>query len=209
MRIRSGGTLRRIAVRPPLALPGQRIGIMGGSFNPPHQGHLAVAEAALKKLALDRLWWLVTPGNPLKAHDGLAPLSDRVAACRRLARDRRMVVTGFEEDLGCSYTEGTLTFLKMRFPAVRFVWIMGGDNLATFHTWRGWRRIAESVPIAAVDRPGFRLKALVSPMARKYASARLPEDRAARLAARQAPAWTYLATRLSPLSSTALRSPRA
>jgi nicotinate-nucleotide adenylyltransferase len=194
-----------LAVRTPLALPGQRIGIMGGSFNPPHEGHLAISETALRRLGLDRLWWVVTPGNPLKSKDGLPPLAERIAACRALITDPRIEVTGFEADLANPYTAATLGFLKVRFPRTHLVWIMGADNLASFHRWQNWRRIAALMPIAIIDRPGWRLPALASPAAHALERYRVPESAAARLFRRPAPAWTYLGTRLSDLSSSQIR----
>lgn len=194
-----------IQVKTPAAAAGQRIGLLGGSFNPPHEGHVAVAETGLKRLQLDHVWFLVTPGNPLKSKGSLPPVRERMAACRALIEDRRMVVTGFEAELGCAYTETTVAFLTKRYPGVKFVLLMGGDNLADFHRWRGWRRIAASLPIAVVDRPGMRYRALASPSARALAAGRVPEGDACKLPGAAVPAWTYLSTRLSPLSSTALR----
>ena len=196
------GSLR---VRTPLVFAGQRIGIMGGSFNPPHAGHAIVAETAVKRLHLDQLWWVVTPGNPLKTNSGLPPLSGRMTAARRFAHGPRMKVTGFEEELGTPYTAATLSFLKQRYPGVRFVWVMGADNLATFDRWQHWRVIAASMPIAVVDRPGWRLKALSSPAAAALSKSRTAECDAAKLPAARAPAWIFLTSRLSSLSSTALR----
>ena len=196
------GSLR---VRTPLVFAGQRVGIMGGSFNPPHAGHAIVAETALKRLHLDQLWWVVTPGNPLKTNNELPPLSDRMPAAARFAHGPRMKVTGFEQDLGTPYTAATLSFLKRRYPGVRFVWVMGADNLATFDRWQHWRAIAASMPIAIVDRPGWRLKALSSPAAAALARSRMAESEAAKLPTAQAPAWVFLTSRLSSLSSTALR----
>ena len=198
-----------ISVRTPLAQPGQRIGIMGGSFNPVHAGHLIVAEAALKRLGLDQLWWVVTPGNPLKENSGLAPLAVRMTACRALAKNPRMKITGFETELGSPYTSVTLRFLKRRYPACHFVWVMGADNLATFHRWQNWEDIASSMPIAVVDRPGWRLKALASEAAKVLSDVRVPEAKAETLVGLQAPAWVFLTTRLSGLSSTALRNRRS
>ncbi len=195
-----------IAVRPPHAVAGQRIGVMGGSFNPAHDGHRVVAETALKKLGLDQVWWVVTPGNPLKSTGGLAPLDERMAQCRRLARGRQMKVTSFETALGTPYTAATLGFLRRRFAGVRFVWIMGADNLATFHRWQHWHVIAETMPIAVVDRPGWRLKSLSGEAAQLLAGRRIDEADAVSLATRQPPAWVFLTSRLSSLSSTALRS---
>lgn len=192
-----------------MAGAGQRIGLMGGSFNPPHDGHLRVAETAMKRLRLDAVWWLVTPGNPLKSHAELPPLGDRIAACRRLVGTRRIVVTGLEADLGTSFSAATIAYLRLRRPDVRFVWVMGADNLAQFHRWRDWRWIASALPIAVVDRPGWRLPALSGTAARRLASSRLPEEQAGLLAVSRPPAWVLLTTRLSPLSSTTLRGRRA
>lgn len=193
-------------IETPPAAAGQRIGLMGGSFNPPHDGHLTVARTALKRLRLDRIWWLVSPGNPLKVNDGLPTPSDRIAACRALSQhDRRIYVTALETDLGSSYSIDAVAFLKRRYPAVRFVWVMGADNLAGFHRWKRWRDIAVSVPVAVVDRPGWHLAALNSPVARALARNRLPESRATRLPFARPPAWIFLPTRLSTQSSTALR----
>ncbi len=147
----------------PLAFPGQRIGLMGGTFNPPHEGHAVCAVTALRRLQLDQLWWMVTPGNPLKDQDGLPPLAERMAASRRFATDPRIKVTGFEAALGTPYTYETLRYVTRRFPGVHFVWVMGADNLAGFDRWQRWRDIARLVPMAVVDRPGWRLQALASP----------------------------------------------
>jgi nicotinate-nucleotide adenylyltransferase len=194
-----------IAVRTPVANPGQRIGIMGGSFNPPHDGHRVVALTALKRCQLDQVWWVVTPGNPLKANGGLPPLDERLAACRRLANHPRMRVTAFEQELGSPFTAVTLAFLKQRHPSVAFVWVMGADNLAGFHRWQNWPGIAAAMPLVVVDRPGWRLRALATPVAHALTKRRQPEAKAATLPRRATPAWSFLTTRLSALSSTALR----
>lgn len=198
-----------IMVPTPPVWPGARIGVMGGSFNPPHEGHLIVARTALKRLNLDALWWLVTPGNPLKSHDGLPRTEDRIAAIRRLTDHPRMVITAFEAELGTPYTAATLAFLVKRAPSARFVWVMGADNLATFHRWQRWRDIAESVPIAVVDRPGWRLKALAAPAARALERSRIRERYAGKLPLMPPPAWIFLTNRLSNQSSTALRQASA
>lgn len=196
-------------VRLPLTQPGQRVGVMGGSFNPPHEGHLIVARTAISRLRLDQLWWLVTPGNPLKTHDGLEPLEDRMRACRALAgHDPRMVVTGFEGELGGAYTAMTLSFLKRRLPSVNFVWVMGADNLAHFHRWQNWRGIARMMPIAVVDRPSWRFRALSSPAALALQKAAVPERESVSLPAMLPPAWTFLTSKLSNLSSSELRQRR-
>lgn len=190
----------------PPAAAGMRIGLFGGSFNPPHAGHLHVGRLAIRRLGLDRLWWLVTPGNPLKERAGLPTLSERMAMARAMARDPRIVVTGFEAELPAPYTIETIRFLQRRLPDVRFVWIMGADGLASFHRWQAWEEIAARVPIAVIDRPGMTLKAPFSKAARVLARARAPEGEARTLAGRQAPTWVFLHGRRSPLSSTALRA---
>jgi nicotinate-nucleotide adenylyltransferase len=190
----------------PLTVPGQRIGLMGGSFNPPHEGHAVCALTALSRLRLDQLWWMVTPGNPLKSSTGLPELEERMAASRAFARSPAIKITGFEAELGSPYTYATIRFVTRHLPRVRFVWVMGADNLATFHHWQHWRDIARLVPIAVVDRPGWHLKALASPAARHLARSRLPEARAALLPGLNPPAWVFLSTRLSEASSTALRA---
>jgi nicotinate-nucleotide adenylyltransferase len=194
--------------KPPPAFPGMTIGLMGGSFNPVHEGHVLVARTALRRLGLDRLWWLVTPGNPLKFKSGLEGLTQRAAAARVLAPRPRVVVTTFEAELGSSYTADVVAFLRRRHPGVRFVWVMGADNLASFHHWQRWRDIARLVPIAVVDRPGWRLKAVASPAARVLAGQRVPEARAQLMTRTPLPAWALLTARLSPQSSTALRAAR-
>ncbi len=200
---RSFGSVR---VKPPLVQPGQRVGVMGGTFNPPHDGHALISQTALRRLGLDQLWWVVTPGNPLKANGGLPPAKDRMALCRQLAPDTRMRITSFEEALGTPYTAATLAFLKRRYPGVQFVWIMGADNLASFHRWQDWRGIAATMPIAVVDRPGWRLRALASPAAQWMRRSFVAEDKAGSIPRRKAPAWTFLTGPLSNLSSTELRS---
>ena len=181
------------------------IGLLGGSFNPAHEAHVEISETAIRRLGLSRVWWLVTPGNPLKAGTA-TPLDDRIAAARRLVGSRRISVTGFERALGDPHTIATLSFLRRRRPRSRFVWLMGADCLAEFHRWRQWREIMSLMPIAVVDRPGWRFKALSSIAATSFASARLPERDAAELAALMPPAWVFLTAPLSDISSTAIRS---
>ena len=201
--------LGSIRVKPPFVLPGQRIGLIGGSFNPPHAGHRLISELALKRLGLHRIWWIVTPGNPLKARGDLAPFPERIAAARARARHPRIVVTGFEAGLPTAYTAATLSFLKRRCAGVRFVWIMGADNLASFHRWRHWRHIFRTMPIAVIDRPGWRHRALAGKAAAAFRAAYIPERGAARLAQLRPPAWTLLTGPLSSLSSSDLRLARA
>lgn len=194
-----------LAARLPHTEPGQRIGLLGGSFNPPHAGHRGISEIALQRLGLDRIWWVVTPGNPLKSRQDLLPLDERVAQARIMADDRRILVTAFERDLSSSFTAATLQHLRLRRPGVRFVWVMGADGLAQFHRWQHWRQIFELMPIALVDRPGWRLKAIASPAAQAFAGQRLPEARAMDLARRKPPCWTLLSGPLLAISSTEIR----
>jgi nicotinate-nucleotide adenylyltransferase len=193
-----------------LAIPhaerGMRIGLFGGSFNPPHAGHLLVAEIARRRLGLDRIWWLVTPGNPLKDHGHLRPLAERLQAVRALADGPRTSVTAFEAAHRIRYSADTVDLLRLRRPDVRFVWIMGADSLVTFHRWQDWRRITEALPIAVVDRPGSSLAVLSAPMARLLAPARVAERDAASLAFRDPPAWVFLHGPRSPASSTLIRT---
>lgn len=184
---------------------GRRVGLIGGSFNPPHRGHLIAAREALMRLNLDEIWWIVTPGNPLKSHGALLPLSVRVGAVRNLARHPRMRVTSFEDALGSPYTAVTLAFLSRRFPGVDFVWVMGADNLVTFHRWQDWRGIAATMPLAVVDRPGYRFKALSSKSAKALWRFRLQESLARSLPGRKPPAWVFLTNPLAYQSSTAIR----
>lgn len=192
-------------VRLPPAKPGMRIGLYGGSFNPAHAGHRHVSLMALKRLRLDRLWWIVTPGNPLKDTGELASTSMRMAQAKEMAEDPRIDVTAFEEEIGARYTIDTLAYLKRRFPGVHFVWVMGADNLAGFHRWRGWRRIAQLMPMAIIDRPGWTLKAVRSRSAIVLSRGRIDEDRAPALAGLKPPAWVFLHGPRSHLSSTMLR----
>ena len=181
------------------------IGLLGGSFNPPHAAHREVSLLAMKRLGLDRVWWVVSPGNPLKDTRGLTPLGDRMAAARALAQHPRIAVTDIEARIGTRYTIDTLRVLLARCPSVRFVWLAGADVLAEFHRWRDWDAIFRLVPLAFIYRGGGGLRALAAPAAHAFAAARLPERDARRLAGRRPPAWVFLHGLKSPLSSTALR----
>jgi nicotinate-nucleotide adenylyltransferase len=191
----------------PLYTNGMRIGLLGGSFNPPHVAHRAISLFAIKRLKLDRVWWLVTPGNPLKDQDGLRDLNERTAAARNMANDPRIDVSCLESVIGTRYTIDTISYLRRRASGLRFVWIMGADNLAQFHRWQNWRRIASEVPIAVIDRPPQSFRALAAPAAQALARYRLPENQAGRLADQRPPAWVFLTGMKLNLSSTGLRNP--
>jgi nicotinate-nucleotide adenylyltransferase len=195
----------RIKAKSPLVGHGQRIGLLGGSFNPPHEAHVLISDIAMRRLGLDAMWWLVTPGNPLKSSSDLAPLNARMAACRALAGHSRIRVSGLEAGLSTPFTAATLAYLKLRHPGVHFVWIMGADCLAQFHHWRQWRGIMTSIPIAVIDRPRWHLKALASPAAGAFHGHRWPETSAKLLPLLPPPAWTFLTGPLLPHSSTAIR----
>ena len=198
---------RSVAQAIPLYTNGMRIGLLGGSFNPPHVAHRAVSLFAIKRLKLDRVWWLVTPGNPLKQQGALRDLDHRIEAARQMADDPRIDVSCLESVIGTRYTVDTITYLRRRGAGLRFVWIMGADNLAQFHRWQNWRRIASEVPIAVIDRPPQSFRALAAPAAQALARYRLPENEASRLADQPAPAWVFLTGMKMSLSSTGLRNP--
>ena len=186
-------------------MTGPRTGLLGGSFNPAHRGHRAVTFAAIRALALDEAWWLVSPGNPLKPARGMAPLGARLASARTMARRAPIRATAIEARLGTRYTLDTVRALLARYPRRRFVWLMGADNLAQFHRWRDWRRIAASVPIAVVARPGYERTALRSPAYRWFARFRHPASGAADWPRWRLPALVLLRFRPDPTSATALR----
>ena len=191
----------------PLYTNGMRIGLLGGSFNPPHVAHRAISLFAIKRLKLDRVWWLVTPGNPLKDNGGLHDLEARAESARKMADDPRIDISCLESVIGTRYTVDTVSYLHRRAPGLRFVWIMGADNLAQFHRWQNWRRIASEMPIAVIDRPPQSFRALAAPAAQALARYRLPENQAVRLADQRAPAWVFLTGMKLNLSSTGLRNP--
>ena len=189
---------------PPHA-PAMRIGLFGGSFNPPHAGHALVCRLALRGLGLHRLWLMVSPGNPLKDRAALAPLAERMAAARQLSRDPRIIVTDFEARLGAQYSWQTVAHLRRAAPGVKFVWIMGADNLAGFFRWRRWRDIARQMPILVIDRPGSTHLAVKGQAGGWFERYRLPERALQSLPDRRPPALIVLHGPRSPLSSTQLR----
>ena len=181
------------------------MGLLGGSFDPPHGGHVQASLEAMRALELDWVWWLVSPGNPLK-REGPAALGRRLAAARSLVRHPRIRVTDIEAQLGTRYTAETLERLIPRCPQLRFVWLMGSDNLLQFHRWRDWRRIMAMVPVAVLARPGARIEARFAPAARAFREAQLNESEARTLARREPPGWVVLNMPLNPLSSSQLRA---
>ena len=189
----------------PPAAPGMRIGLLGGSFNPAHAAHRRISLAALKRLGLDQVWWLVSPRNPLKGDAPAPDLSARTAMAREVARHPKIVVTAFEAARRSPYTVDTVRYLQRRFPSALFVWLMGADNLASLHRWREWEELVGLLPIAVFDRPGYRLKARASRAAQRFSYAEIDETDGRGLAQLAPPAWTLLTVPLSPLSSTALR----
>ena len=192
-------------LRMPHVEKGMQVGLFGGSFNPPHAGHVLVADIALRRLALDQLWWMVTPGNPLKSRRELAPLAERIRLSQDITSDPRIKVTAFEAAHHVRYTADTLALVRARNPGVDFVWIMGADSLRDFHRWERWREIMMTFPVAVVDRPGATLSLLSSIVAKTFDHARIDEADAPRLARMKAPAWTFIHGPRSTLSSTALR----
>jgi len=193
----------------PPSASGMRIGLFGGSFNPIHDGHVLVMEETLRRLGLDALWVLVTPGNPLKSHSELQSLDQRVRAARQKIGNPRIRVTGFEAAHGFTYTFDTLNYLARSLPDRRFVWIMGADSLADFHRWERWTDIARLMPIAVYVRPGASSRALASRAATVLGPYRLDEGKAMLLASRPPPAWVFLRGRQSSLSSSAIRAAKS
>ncbi len=181
------------------------IGLLGGSFNPAHAGHLHISREALKRLGLDEVWWLVSPQNPLKAKGELADYDLRLEAARGMASDGRIRVLDIEARARLFYTIDTIIYLQKKYPNTSFVWLMGADNLAGFHRWRAWRTIARLLPIAVLDRAPYGMGALHQRFARSHAAARQDERTARGLAKSPAPSWVYLSIPRHPLSATALR----
>ena len=183
-----------------------RVGVLGGSFNPAHEGHRDLALLALHRLRLDEVWLLVSPGNPLKRTDGMAPLAERLASARRIADGWRVLATAIETQLGTRYTANTLAALRLRFPRVQFVWLMGADILAELPRWRRWVGVVHAVPFAAVPRPGYNRLALAGQAARRLRRHWRPAREAPVLPGQHAPAWTFLPAPQNAISATALRA---
>ena len=186
----------------------RRIGLLGGSFNPAHEGHRHVSLEALKRLGLDEVWWLVSPQNPLKAGDGMEPLATRLARARQIGRHARIRVDAPELLLGTRYTLDTVRALRRAYPKARFVWLTGADILPQFSQWRGWRELFDSIPIAAFARPGWSYPALAAAAPRAFARYRLDAGQARMLPSREPPAWCFIPSRLDSHSATAIRAVR-
>lgn len=193
------------ALKSELLHDGMRVGIYGGSFDPVHRAHRHVARTALKRLDLDRIWWLVSPGNPLKAH-APASLETRAEAIRAAMPEPRHVVSTLEARLNTRTTIDLITHLQQRYPRVHFVWIMGADGLANFHHWKDWQHIANRMPICVIARPGSAIKARLSPAARFLARARKRDSQAKSVALGSPPGWTYLTEPLHAEASRLLRA---
>lgn len=189
----------------PYARPGQVIGLLGGSFDPAHEGHVHITREALKRFGLDQVWWLVTPGNPLKAH-GPAPLEQRLDHARDVMQHPRVKVTQIEVHTGTRYTAETLKALIALYPGVHFVWLMGADNLADFHRWERWDWIMSHVPIGILARPGDRGAARVSKAARRFRAAQITGRQAAKLRVSEAPAWSLVNVPMVDVSSSQIRA---
>jgi nicotinate-nucleotide adenylyltransferase len=187
----------------------RRIGLLGGSFNPAHEGHRDISLAALAYLDLDEVWWMVSPQNPLKSEAGMASFEERMASARVVSDHPRIRVTDVERRLGTRYTADTLRKLVTRFPSYRFVWLMGADNLAQIATWADWTRIFQLTPIAVFDRPTYTHRALTSLAARRFRRSRRREAALKTLAATPPPAWVFVHHRLNPISATQIRAERA
>lgn len=188
-----------------LSLPrGARVGLLGGSFDPPHAGHLHLSREALKRFGLDRVIWLVSPGNPLKT-GAPASMERRLTAARLLADDPRIWISDFERPLGTRFTHETLGAMTTLWPQVRFVWLMGADNLVQFHRWDNWRRIMSTLPVGVLARPGHRMAALQAPTTRAFSSFRIPAEQARLLPMQPAPAWCFVNMPMMSTSSTQIR----
>lgn len=185
--------------------PGMRIGLLGGSFNPAHGGHVELSVTALDRLGLDQIWWLVSPQNPLKPRDGMADLEQRVAEARAAVDHPQIRVTAIESELATRYTVDTIRALLRQFSKVHFVWLMGADNLIQLPEWKDWEQLFQLVPVAVFARPSYSRRALASAPAKRFADCRVAEPHAGRLAEIPPPAWAFIRGPLNPSSSTAIR----
>ncbi len=200
--------MSRNSINPKSRFAPPRVGLLGGSFNPAHQGHVDITLAALERLKLDQVWWLVSPQNPLKPVRGMAPLAQRLKSAHAAMRHPRLRATGIEQDLGTRYTADTLKRLVRAFPRTRFVWLMGADNLLQISRWEDWQQIFHIVSIAIFARPTYCFRALSGKAARRFAHRRLAASAASLLARNKPPAWAFLFTKQNPISASAIRAGR-
>ncbi|MEK9794405.1 MAG: nicotinate-nucleotide adenylyltransferase [Hyphomicrobiales bacterium] len=186
--------------------PNQKIGILGGSFNPAHEGHLSISKIALQRLNLDVVWWIISPRNPLKKYDILYDFEERVSSAEKVIDTNHISISKLEKDAQIKYTIGTVEYLNTRYFGTKFIWIMGADNLKDFHRWREWDKLALTVPIAIIDRPSSSLDVTSSLFANKYRKYRVDEADAQNLADKKKPAWVFLHSKLNDQSSSQLRN---
>ena len=186
--------------------PNQKIGILGGSFNPAHEGHLSISKIALQRLNLDAVWWIISPRNPLKKYDILYDFEERVSSAEKVIDTNHISISKLEKNAQIKYTIGTVEYLNTRYVGTKFVWIMGADNLKDFHRWREWDKLALTVPIAIIDRPSSSLDVTSSLFANKYRKYRVDEADAQNLADKKRPAWVFLHSKLNDQSSSQLRN---
>ena len=185
---------------------GRRIGLLGGSFNPAHKGHLHISREALARLRLDEIWWIVSPQNPLKSSDDMNDFNSRMNSAIAIADDPRIVVTKIELELGTVFTVDTLKSLREIYPEHRFVWLMGADNLRQIPKWKGWRQIFRMIPIAIFPRPAYSGRALAGKASRRFKRFRVRSTRGPRLANMRPPAWIFLRTQPNTTSATRIRA---
>ena len=200
---------RHLLVPGPSKWRGLRVGLLGGSFNPAHEGHLNISRQALGILKLDFVWWLVAPQNPLKNEQELAPFKARLTGAKQLAKHSKIEVSSPEQYLGTNYSHEVVAAIQKTCPHTRFVWLMGADNMVQFPAWRNWKHICQMVPIAVFDRPGYSLKALSGEMAKCFAEYRLSAQQASSLAEVDPPAWLFIKGQPHPQSATNVRKERA
>jgi len=193
---------------PPSLFRRGAVGLLGGSFNPAHEGHAFIAQTALERLGLDEVWWLVSPGNPLKSNDGMAPLAERFASAAARAGNGRMRVTDIEAELGTRYTAEAIRRLRRRYPRLSFVWLMGADNLVQIPAWKDWSLIFHTIPVAVFARPHYLERALSGAASARFRDGRLPERAARSLARHRPPAWIFIHSRLVAASASAIRARR-
>ena len=190
----------------PAAKANMRIGLFGGSFNPAHKGHLHISKTALERLALDRVWWLLSPQNPLKNAADYASYEERARSARAVIDDPRIILSSFEREHGFLYSVETIRHLLRLHPRVKFVWLMGADAFAGLDRWKDWQEIMENIPVAVFDRPEYGERAQASTAAQRYGSFRLAQDAAPVLADKKAPAWCFIHQPLDNTSSTQIRA---